>query len=202
MKSSAARQNAHLHAALASLNNGHSSDLRACCVGVRSSSRPNLVPVRPLCPRSAAWQSSLIANLSSTAPRRALAVKVEACEVAGRYRVAATTLTHNFIWPCNNSVLSRYTSSFSVSPFLTSKPVRRRLSLRSSLFGCISQGLHNLANHLTHVLGHHCGPLGLFCRRNLGCDSRNRLVLYQTVNRKVANGRERRNVLDGYLHLG
>jgi hypothetical protein len=70
------------------------------------------------------------------------------------------------------------------------------------LFGCISQGLHSSANHLTHVLGHHRGPLGLFYRLNLGCYSRNCLALYQLVNRKVVSGRERRNVLDGCLHLG
>jgi hypothetical protein len=60
---------------LASLNSGHNSDLRACCVGVRSSSRPNLVPARPLHPCSVTWRSSLVANLSSTALRRALAIE-------------------------------------------------------------------------------------------------------------------------------
>ncbi len=134
-KSSATRQNASLLAALASLNSGHSSDLRACCVGVRSSSRPNLVPARPLPPRNAAWRSSLVANLSNTAPGRALIVEVEACKVTGRCCVAATTLTRSLIWPCNSSVLNRCTNSFSVSPSLTSKPVRRRLRLCSSCLG-------------------------------------------------------------------
>ncbi len=61
-KSLDAHQKARLLAALASLNNGYSSDLCACCVGVRSSSRPNLVPARPLRPRSVAWWSSLVAK--------------------------------------------------------------------------------------------------------------------------------------------
>jgi len=134
-KSSTARQNVCLPAAFFSLNNGHSSDLRACYVGVRSSSRPNLVPARPLRPHNAAWQSSLIINLSSTAPRCVLVVKVEAREVPGCCRVAATTLTRSLIWPCNSSVLSCCTSSFSVLPSLASKPVKCRLSLRSSCLG-------------------------------------------------------------------
>ncbi len=134
-RSSAACQNVRLPVALASLNNGHNSDFRACCVGVRSSSRPNLVLARPLCLRSATLRSSLVANLSSTTLRRALAVEVEAHEVAGRCRVAATTLTRNLIWPCSNSMLNCYTSSFSVSPSLASKPVRRKLNLRSSCLG-------------------------------------------------------------------
>ncbi len=91
------RQNVRLPAALASLNSGHSSDLRACCVGVRSSSRPNLVPARPLRPRSATWWSSLVANLSNTAPGRVLAIEVEAHEVASRCHVAATTLMRKVI---------------------------------------------------------------------------------------------------------
>jgi hypothetical protein len=85
--------------------------------------------------RSVAWWSSFIANLSNTAPRRIPAVEVEACVVTGRYRVAAMTLAHSLIWPCNTFVLSRCTSSFSVSPSLASKPMRRKLSLRSSYLG-------------------------------------------------------------------
>ncbi len=115
MKSSVARQKARLPAALASLNNGHSSDLCACCAGVRSSSRPSFVPARPLRPRSVAWWSSLVANLSNTTPGCALAIEVEARVVIGRCRVAAMTLARSFIWPYNSSVLSRCTSSFSVS---------------------------------------------------------------------------------------
>jgi hypothetical protein len=135
MKSSAARQKARLLAALASLNNGHSSDLRACCARVRSSSRPSFVLARPLRPQSAAWQSSLVANLNNTMPRRAPAVKVEARVITGRCHVAAMTLARSLIWPCNTSVLSRCTNSFSVSPSLASKLVKRRLSLRSSYLG-------------------------------------------------------------------
>ncbi len=134
MKSSVARQKARLPTALASLNNGHSSDLCAYCAGVKSSSRPSFVPARPLHPRNAAWQSSLVANLSNTAPGRALAIEVEARIVTGRCRMAVMTLAHSLIWPCNNSVLIRYTNSFSVSPSLASKPVRRKLNLRSSYF--------------------------------------------------------------------
>ncbi len=134
-KSLAAPQNERLLVAFTSLNNGHNSDLRACCVGVRSSSRPNLVPVRPLRPHNATWQSSLVANLSSTALGRVLAIEVEAREVACCCRLVVTTLTCSLIWPCNNFVLSHCTSSFSVSPSLASKPVRRRLSLRSFCLG-------------------------------------------------------------------
>ncbi len=136
MKSSAARQNARLPAALASSNSGHNFDLCACCVGVRSSSRPNLVPARPLCPCSAAWRSSFVVNLSSTAPRRALAIEVEACKVAGCCCLATTTLTHSLIWPRNSSVLSRCTSSLSVSPSLASKPVRCRLNCVPFVWAC------------------------------------------------------------------
>ncbi len=139
MKSSVARQKARLPTALASLNNDHSSNLRACCAGVRSSSTPSFVPGRPLRPRSAAWRSSFVANLSNTAPGRAPAVEVEAHVVIGRYRVAAMTLARSLIWPCNTSVLSRCTSSFSILPSLASKPVRRRLSLRSSCLGVLAK---------------------------------------------------------------
>jgi hypothetical protein len=132
MKSSTTRQNVHLLAALASLNNGHSSDLRVCYVGVRSLSMPNLVPTRPLRPCSVAWRSLFVTNLSNTMSGCALVAEVEARIVVGPCRVAAMTLARSFIWPCNNSALSRYTSSFSVSPSLALKPVRRKLSLRSS----------------------------------------------------------------------
>ncbi len=134
MKSSTARQKARLLVAFASLNNGHSSDLRACCMGVRSSSRPSFVPARPLRPRSAAWRFSLVTNLSNTAPGRTLAVEVEAHVIIGRCHVATMTLAHNLIWPCNTFVLSRCTSSFSVSPSLASMPVKCRLSLH---FSCL-----------------------------------------------------------------
>ncbi len=134
-KSLATCQNARLPTTLASLNSGHSSDLRAYCVGVRFSSWPNLVHARPLHPRSAAWQSSLVANLNSTTPGRVFVVEVEACKVAGGCCLATTTLTRNLIWPYNSSVLSYCTSSFSVLPSLASKPMRRKLSLRSSCLG-------------------------------------------------------------------
>lgn len=129
------RKKACLFAALASLNNGHSSDLRACCVGMRFSSRPNLVPTRPLCLHSAAWRSSLIANLSSTALRHAPIIGAEACVVASCCHVTAITLACNLIWPYNSFVLNHCTNSFSVSPSLALKLVRRRLSLRSSYLG-------------------------------------------------------------------
>ncbi len=70
------RQKVRLLATLASLNSGHSSNLRACCVDVRFSSKPNLVPARPLCPRSTAWQSSLVANLNNIASRHTVDHKV------------------------------------------------------------------------------------------------------------------------------
>jgi len=131
-KNLAARQKASLFVVLASLNNGHNFDLCACCVGVKSSSRPKLVLARPLCLHSATWRSSLVVNLSSIAPRRVPVIEVEARAVANRCRMAAMTLVCSLIWPCNNFVLSRCTSSFLVLPSLASKPVRRRLSLHSS----------------------------------------------------------------------
>ncbi len=132
MKSLAARQKVHL---LAALNNDHSSDLRACCAGVKSLSRPCFVPVRPLRPRSAAWRSLFVVNLSNSAPGRAPTAEVEACVVAGCSYVATTTLACNLIWRCNNYVLSCCISFFFVSPSLASKPMRRRLSLCSSCLG-------------------------------------------------------------------
>ncbi len=135
MKSSAPRQKARLRAASASLNNGHSSNLRAYCARMRSSSRPSFVPVKPLRLRSVAWRSSLVANLSNTTPGRAPAVEVEARVIIGRCRVVTMTLARSFIWPCNSSVLSCCTSFFSISPSLVSKPVRGKLNLRSSYLG-------------------------------------------------------------------
>ncbi len=135
MKSLVARQKACLHVTLASLNNSHSSDLHACCVSVRSSSRPNFVPIRPLRLQSPAWRSSFIANLNNTAPGRALVVEVEAHVVVSRCHVATMTLARSLIWPCNNFVLSRCTIFFSISPSLALKPVKCRLSLRSSCLG-------------------------------------------------------------------
>jgi hypothetical protein len=130
MKSSVGRQKAHLPAALASLNNGHSSNLRACNMGVKSSSRPNFVPTRPLHLRSVAWRSSLVANLSNTVSRHTPIVEVEARIVTSRYHVVAMTLVCSLFWPCNNYMLNRCTNFFSVSPSL-----RHRLSLCSSCLG-------------------------------------------------------------------
>ncbi len=121
--------------ALASLNNSHTSSLRACCANVRSSSKPNLVPARPLRLRSTTWRSSLVVNLISTASRHMLVVGAEAHTMAGRYCVAMTTLAHNFISPCNSFVLSHYTNSFSVSPSFASKLMKRKLNLHSSCLG-------------------------------------------------------------------
>ncbi len=134
-KSLATHQKARLPAALASLNNSHRSDLRTCCVGARSSSKPNLVPARPLHLRSVAWRSSFVLNLSSTMSGCALAIEVEARAIAGCYRVVAMTLVPNLIWPCNSSMLSHCTNSFLVSPSLALKFVRRKLNLRSFYLG-------------------------------------------------------------------
>ncbi len=60
MKNSATHQKARLLVALASLNNAHNSNLRACCTSVRSSSKPSFVPAKPLRPRRATWRSSLL----------------------------------------------------------------------------------------------------------------------------------------------
>jgi len=76
-----------------------------------------------------------------------------------------------------------------------------QVELAFLLFGRISQGLHNPVDHLAHVLSHHRGPFRLLCRCNLGCGSHNCLALHQLVDRKVASGYERHNVLDGCLHF-
>jgi len=135
-----------LPAVLASLNNGHSSNLRAYCTGVSSSSKPSFVPTKPLHPRSVAWQFSFIVNLSSTALRCALAAEVETHTVANRCHVAMTTLACSLIWCCNNFVLNHCTSSFSVSPSLASKPVKRKLNLHSP---CLGMSTRVSTAHLT-----------------------------------------------------
>jgi hypothetical protein len=94
--------------ALASLNNGHIFNLHACYAGVRSSFRPNLVLARSLHPRSLAWRSLFVANLSSTVSERMPIAKEKVHATACCCRVAATTLAHNFIWPYSSSVLNRY----------------------------------------------------------------------------------------------
>jgi hypothetical protein len=133
------RQKARLPVALASLNNGHISDLHVCCASVRSSSRPSLVLVRPLCPHNAAWRSSLIANLNNIVPGRAPAIEAKARTVTGCYRVVATTLVCSFIWRYSSSMLSHCTNSFLGSPSLVSNPVRHRLSLRPSCLGVLAR---------------------------------------------------------------
>ncbi len=138
MKSSAMCQKARLPAALASLSNGHSSDLHACCVGMRFLSRPNLVPAMP-----SPSQCGLVILVHCELKQHC--VKARACHlpiartkaraIADYCQVATTTLAHNLIWPSNSSVLSRYMNSFLVSPSLASKPMRRKLSLCSSCLG-------------------------------------------------------------------
>jgi hypothetical protein len=135
-----------LPTALASLNNGHSFDLRAYCTGVSSSSKPSFVLAKPLHPQSVAWRFSFMVNLNSTAPGRAFAAEVEAHTVANRCHVAMTTLACSLIWCCNNSVLNRCTSSFSVSPSLASKLVRRKLNLHSL---CLGMSTRVSTTHLT-----------------------------------------------------
>ncbi len=135
MKSSTTCQKAHLPVALASLNNSHSSNLRACYASVKSSSRPSFVPARPLRPQSVAWRSLFVVNLSNIAPRCAPATEVEAHAVAGHCHVVVTTLACNLIWPYNSSVLNRCTNSFLILPSLASKPMRCKLSLCSSCLG-------------------------------------------------------------------
>ncbi len=104
-------------------------------MGMRSSSRPNLVPAKPLCPRNATWRSSFVTKLRSIALKHAYVAEAKARTIASRYRVAMITLAHSLIWPSNNSILNRYRSSFLVSPSLASKPVKHKLSLRSSCLG-------------------------------------------------------------------
>ncbi len=129
------RQKVRLPATLASLNSGHSFDLCACCVGVRSSSRPSLVPAKPLCTHSTVWRSSLIVNLSNTTLGHAPIVRPEVHAVTSHYHVVVTTLARSLMWSYNNFMLSRCTNSFSVSPSLASKPMRRNLNLCSSCMG-------------------------------------------------------------------
>ncbi len=124
-----------MFATLASLNNGHNSNLHTYYASVRSSSRPSFVPAKPLCPRSAAWQSSFITNLGTITLGCVSTAKVEAHVVTGSYRMATTTLARSFIWPCNNFVFSCCTYSFLVSSYLALKPVKQKLSLRSSCLG-------------------------------------------------------------------
>ncbi len=101
---------ARLPTALASLNSGHNSDLCAYCVDVRSLSRPNMIPTKPLHPRSTAWRSSFVANLNNITLGHMPIIKVEVCIIASRCCVAVMTLACNVIWPCNNSLLNRCTS--------------------------------------------------------------------------------------------
>jgi hypothetical protein len=135
MKSSVVRQKARLPVALAFLNNSHNFDLCAYCTGMRFSSRPSLVPTKPLCPHCAAWRSSLIMNLNNPMSGRMLVVGAEAHTTTSRCGMAMTTLACSFIWPCNSFVLNHCTSSFSILLFLASKLVRRKLNLRSSCLG-------------------------------------------------------------------
>ncbi len=118
LKSLVARQKARLPATLASLNNGHNFDLCACCVGMKSSFRPSLVPTKPLRLRSVAWWFSLVANFNNIVPGCAPIVWANALSVPGHCRVVTTNLAHNLIWPCNIYVLNRCTNSFLVLPSL------------------------------------------------------------------------------------
>jgi hypothetical protein len=135
MKSLGRCRNVRLLATLASLNNDHNSKLRAYYAGMKSSSGPNFVRAKPLHLRSAAWRSSIVMNLSNTTSRRVPIVEVEARTVVGRCCVVVTTLARSLISPYNTFVLSYCISSFSISPSLTSKPVKHRLSLSSSYLG-------------------------------------------------------------------
>jgi hypothetical protein len=171
-------QKVHLPTSLASLNNDHNFDLRTCYVGVRFSSRPNLVPTKPLRLRIVAWRSSLVVNLSSTTLGRAPVAKAEACAVIGHCRVATTTLARNLIWPCNNSVLSCCTNSFFDFTFLGLEAHEAQVEIMLFLFGRIGQGLHIPADHSAHILNYHRGPFGLLRKRSLGCDNRSHLTLH------------------------
>ncbi len=127
-KNSTTHQKARLPATLASLNNGHIFNLRAYCVGVRSSSKSNLVHTKPLHPHNAFWRSLLVMNLSNTSPRHVPTTEGEARAVVGHCHVAVMTLACNFIQPRSSFMLSNCTSSFSVSPSLASSLVRRKLT--------------------------------------------------------------------------
>lgn len=134
-ESSTTHQKVCLLAALASLNNGHNFNLHNYYVGMKSSSKPSLVPTKPLRSRSTTWQSSLVTNLSSIMLRCTPTAEAKAHTTTSCYHVAVTTLAHSFIWPCNNFVLSNCTSSFLVSPSLALKFVKCKLNLCSSYLG-------------------------------------------------------------------
>ncbi len=192
-----------LPTALASFNSGHNFDLRACCVGMKSSFRPSLVPVRPLSPHSAAWWSSFVVNLNNTTSRC-----VPTAE--GRGLRSSRALPHGgdndlgaqlhlTLQQLCVKLLHQLLLNFA---FLGLEAHEAQVELTFLLFGHIGQGLHNPADHLAHVFGHHHGPLGLLRRRSLGCDSQGCLAFHQLVDRKITNNHERRNVLNGPLHLG
>ncbi|CAM6021017.1 unnamed protein product [Sphagnum balticum] len=72
--------------------------------------------------------------------------RAKAHAVPGCYHVAMTTLARKFIWPSNSSMLSRYINSFSISPSMASKPMRRKLSLR---FPCLGASARVYTTQLT-----------------------------------------------------
>ncbi len=160
-------------------------------MGVKSLSRPNLVPVRQGHPRSMAWRSSLIANLNSTAPRCVPTTGAHACHWGGGQHNHRPLLRgdddlgaqpHLALQQFCVELLHQLLLDLTLLGF---KAHEVQVELTLLLFGRIGQGLHSPANHLTHVLGHHRGPLGLFHTFNFGCDNHNHLALHQLVDYKV-----------------
>jgi hypothetical protein len=178
------------------LNSGQNSDLRTYYVGVRSSSKPNLVFAKPLFPCGAVRRSSFIANLSNVYCRGGGLCSWRSLPRGGDNLGTQPHLALQQL--CFEPLHQLFVDLI----LLGLKAHEAQVELAFFLFGRVGKGLHNSVDHLTHVLGHHYGPLGLFYRRSLGCDSRSRLALHQLVDHKVANDCERRNVFDGRLHLG
>ncbi len=159
--------------------------------GVRSSSKPSLVPARPLRPRSVAWWSSLVANFNNTVLGQAFVVEAKARRVGASSRCGSGS-------PQSHKPLPRGDDNLGVQlhlalqqlcvellhqflydlAFLGLKAHEAQVKFAFLLFGRIGQGLHSPVDHLAHVLGHHCGPLGLLHKRSLGYDSRGRLMLH------------------------
>ncbi len=156
---------------LASLNNNHSFDLRACCVGMRFLSRPNLVPVKPLRPRNVAWWSSLIANLSNTTLGCAFVVGGGGLHSRRLLLCGGDDLGMQLHLALRQLCVEPLHQLFLNLALLGLKALEAQVELVFFLFRHVDQGLHSPVDHLAHVLSHHRGPLGLFCRHSLGCDS-------------------------------
>ncbi len=113
--------------------------------------------------------------------------RVEAHAVVGRCRMEGTTLVCNLIWPYNNFLLKHYTSSFLVLPSLASKLVKHKFNLHFSYLGASARVSTTQSTTWRTLLA--------ITKVHLGYDNCDHLTLHQMVDHKVANGRERHNVV-------